>query len=194
MAATVTDLKKSETMLSIQGGRVVRKQISQFMDDGDVDEYVQKASDAVLTCRERGRHMFPSIRMAGVEFVDVDEDGLLIRRLRCLCCKLAERVERWEARGRGANVRYGRVAATTQYVRGEDGESYLGPQGHGRMTPKMVQASLLTSALAGQSIGALRKSARRKHDQEVRAKEPAAKKTAGKKAAAKKPAAERAAS
>ncbi|WP_139324236.1 MULTISPECIES: hypothetical protein [unclassified Pseudonocardia] len=64
--------------------------------DADVDLYVDRVSDEVLACRERGRHLFPTIREAGIHFTGVDDDGLLLRRLTCTCCTLAVRVEKWE--------------------------------------------------------------------------------------------------
>lgn len=194
MAATVTRLKR-DRKLSIQGGRVVAKEEGMFMSEGDVDEYVRGASESVLTCRERGRHMFPSIRMIGVDFEGVDDLGLLIRRVKCLCCKLAVRVERWEARGRGANVRYRPVASSTQYVTGEDGQTYLGPSGRGRMTPKMIQEAVATTELSGHTIGELRKAARRKQSQAAGPKKSAPKKAAPKVAGSKqRPAPKRAVS
>lgn len=148
------------TLTSIQGERQALTQTTPMMDIGDVDSYVDGVSDDVLACRERGRHLFPSIRQVGVKFIDVTEDGLLVRRLTCQCCHLAERVELWEGTGRGTSTRYAPVTATIDYLRGPNGERYLGPQGRGRMTPRMVRNSLASRALAGQSVAAVRKEAK----------------------------------
>jgi hypothetical protein len=70
------------------------------MDLAEVDTYVDGVSDEVLACRERGRHIFPTIRQAGMVFVDVTDEGLLVRPLLCTCCRLARRVELWDTAGR----------------------------------------------------------------------------------------------
>jgi hypothetical protein len=109
--------------------------------------------------------------IACISFIDVTDDGLLVRQLLCTCCQLAQRVELWETTGRGRNTRYAPVSATINYLRGPNGERYLGPQGHGRMTPKMVRNSLASQALHGQSAAAIRKEARQraqKHDSQSR--------------------------
>jgi hypothetical protein len=129
--------------------------------DEDVDLYVDRVSDEVLACRERGRHLFPSIRQSGIHFSDVDSDGLLIRRVSCTSCQLAVRVEKWEgARQRGRN-RFSRVASTLEYRTGREGETYLAPSGRGRMTTRQIGDSIASKALQGQSLAALRKAASR---------------------------------
>jgi hypothetical protein len=157
--------------LSIQGEHARDTNAPVLMDLAEVDQYVDSSSDEVLACRERGRHIFPSIRQAGISFIDVTDDGLLVRQLLCTCCQLAQRVELWETTGRGRNTRYAPVSATINYLRGPNGERYLGPQGHGRMTPKMVRNSLASQALHGQSAAAIRKEAKQraqKHDRQSR--------------------------
>lgn len=125
----------------------------------DVDDYVDRVSDEVLACRERGRHLFPTIRAAGMQFTDVDNTGLFVRRLTCTCCRLAVRVEKWEALGRGRNLRFQRVTSHVEYQTGTDGQSYLAPSGRGRMTPRQIADSVASKALQGQSLAALRKAA-----------------------------------
>ncbi|WP_222131317.1 hypothetical protein [Pseudonocardia sp. C8] len=135
----------------------------------DVDLYVDRVSDEVLACRERGRHLFPTIRQAGIHFTGVDDDGLLIRRLTCTCCQLAVKVEKWEGvRGRGRRTRFQRVASHLEYRTGPDGQAYLAPSGRGHMTPRQIGDSVASKALAGQSLTALRKAAIRASKEEGR--------------------------
>jgi hypothetical protein len=131
--------------------------------EGDVDAYVDRVSDEVLACRERGRHLFPSIREAGIVFTAVDANGFFLRRLTCTCCGLAVKVEKWEAarRGRGKRTRFERVGANLEYRTGPSGETYLAPHGRGHITPRQIGDSVASKALAGQSLAALRKAAAR---------------------------------
>lgn len=129
--------------------------------DEDVDQYVDRVSDEVLACRERGRHLFPTIRQAGINFSGVDDDGLFVRRLTCTCCALAVKVEKWEGVRRGRQVRFQRVASHLEYRIGVDGQSYLAPSGRGHMTPRQIADSVASKALQGQSLAALRKAAQR---------------------------------
>src|SRR5215216_3013331 len=85
VADEVADLSAA---LSIQGEQQ-RDSSWVRASDEDVDLYVDRVSDAVLACRERGRHLFPTIRDAGIHFTGVDDDGLFLRRLVCTCCDLA---------------------------------------------------------------------------------------------------------
>jgi hypothetical protein len=132
--------------------------------DEDVDQYVDRVSDEVLACRERGRHLFPTIRQAGIHFSGVDDDGLFVRRLTCSCCELAVKVEKWEGAKRGRRVRFQRVASHLEYRIGEDGQGYLAPSGRGHMTPRQIGDSVASKALQGQSLAALRKAAKRAGD------------------------------
>jgi hypothetical protein len=123
----------------------------------DVDHYVDRVSDEVLACRERGRHLFPAIRESGISFTEVDRDGLFVRRLTCTCCELAVKVEKWEGARRGRRVRFQRVAAHLEYRRGAEGQTYLAPSGRGHMTPRQIADSVASKALHDQSPAALRK-------------------------------------
>ena len=130
--------------------------------DADVDLYVDRVSDEVLACRERGRHLFPTIRQTGIHFTGVDDDGLLLRRLTCTCCELAVKVERWEGfRGAGRRTRFRRVASHLEYRTGPDGQTYLAPSGRGHMTPRQIGDSVASKALSGQTPTALRRAATR---------------------------------
>jgi hypothetical protein len=127
--------------------------------DEDVDLYVDRVSDEVLACRERGRHLFPTIRQAGIQFVDVDSDGLFVRRLTCTCCELAVKVEKWEGVRQRGRTRFHLVASHLEYQAGRDGQTYLAPTGRGRMTPRQIGDSVASKALHGQTLTALRKAA-----------------------------------
>lgn len=157
MAGNVTDLP---TGLSIQGEQQKDTDLVRASDE-DVDLYVDHVSDEVLACRERGRHLFPSIRQAGIHFSDVDSDGLLIRRVTCTSCELAVRVEKWEGARQRGRTRFARVASHLEYRTGREGQTYLAPAGRGRMTTRQIGDSIASKALQGQSIVALRKAATR---------------------------------
>jgi hypothetical protein len=129
--------------------------------EADVDRYVDRVPDEVLACRERGRHLFPSIREAGIAFTAVDDDGLFLRRLTCSCCALAVKVEKWEGARRGRRTRFQRVGSRLEYRTGPEGQTYLAPSGRGHMTPRQIGDSVASKALAGQSLAALRKAAAR---------------------------------
>jgi hypothetical protein len=157
----VTRLPQRAAGLSIQG--------EQQLDTGwiraseeDVDLYVDRVSDEVLACRERGRHLFPTIRQAGIQFTDVDRDGLFVRRLTCTCCGLAVKVEKWEGVRRRGGTRFSRVGSNLEYRTDADGQSYLAPAGRGHMTARQIGDSVASKALQGQSLAALRKAATRK--------------------------------
>ena len=157
MAGTETEREK---VLSIQGEQQQDTGLIKASDD-DVDLYVDQVSDDVLVCRERGRHLFPSIRQAGIHFSDVDSDNLLIRRVTCTSCQLAVCVEKWEGTRQRGRTRFSRVASTLEYRTGPGGQTYLAPQGRGRMTPRQIGDSIASKALQGQSLTALRKAASR---------------------------------
>lgn len=148
---------------SIQGEQQAAGQLLLWMEDSEVDKYVDSVSPEVLECRERGRHWFPSIREAGMVFGDVTDDGLLIRTLKCKCCRLVQRLEYWEVVGRGKNARYVFVSARPDYsIVGADGERYTAPAGRGRIKPRQIKNSLATAMLAGQTPAAVRKAAKEK--------------------------------
>lgn len=144
-----------------------------FMSDGDVDAYLREASDAILVCRERGRHLYPSTRDAGVRFTAITDEGLLVRQVWCTSCGLAERREFWETRGRGTSLRYFPVDSKTVYHQGAHGERYLAPTGQGRMTPKMVRGALVSQALSGQSLASVKAAAKAYKEDEAEHKKHA---------------------
>lgn len=157
----MTDAGSGGTPRSIQGEQQQETGWVRASEE-DVDLYVDRVSDEVLACRERGRHLFPTIRQAGIHFTAVDDDGLLIRRLTCTCCELAVKVEKWEGfRGAGRRTRFRRVSSNLEYRTGADGQTYLAPSGRGHMTPRQIGDSVASKALSGQTLTALRKAATR---------------------------------
>ncbi|MDR7303634.1 hypothetical protein [Haloactinomyces albus] len=123
----------------------------------EVDSYVDRVSDEVLACRQRGRHLWPAMRVHDQPFTAIDEHGLFVRRLTCTCCELAVRVEKWDTIGRGRRARFQLVAAHLEYRTGTEGQTYLAPSGRGRMTPRQVADSIASKAMQGHSLAALRK-------------------------------------
>jgi hypothetical protein len=122
--------------------------------DEEVDDFVANADDAVLICRERARHNFPTIKSGGLKFSGVTADGLMERRLLCPDCARVERVELWDVRHRrGAITRCELVAARLDYL----DSTYLNKQGTGRIKAKQIRNSVGSSLLAGQSFRELRK-------------------------------------
>lgn len=126
--------------------------------DEEVDSYVDRVSDDVLACRQRGRHLWPAMRVHDQPFTAIDENGLFVRRLTCTCCGLAVRAERWEGMKRGRRARFQLISSHLEYVTGSDGQTYLAPSGGGRMTPRQIADSVASKAMQGQSLAALRKS------------------------------------
>jgi hypothetical protein len=154
-----------EIVRSIQGERTDEQATAAVMPQEDVDQYIGEADEPVVLCRERGRHLYPSTHAAGLRFVGVTEDGLMIRRLRCECCGLVDRVELWDVRQhRGRITRCELVSARPEY-RTEYGTNgtvrrYTARPGHGRILPKRVRNALGTGQLAGQSYREVLKEAR----------------------------------
>lgn len=159
MADEVTGMTAALSIQGEQGGTGGGGYVRASEDD--VDLYVDRVSDEVLACRERGRHLFPTIRQAGIHFSGVDDDGLFLRRLVCTCCDLAVKVEKWEGIRQRGRTRFQRVASTLEYRTGPDGQVYLAPSGRGHMTPRQIGDSVASKALSGQSLAALRKAATR---------------------------------
>jgi hypothetical protein len=135
-----------------------------YAEDVEVEKYVDAQSPGVITCRERNRHDYPSIREAGLHFSGVNlTTGFHIRRVRCQSCNLVENVELWDLRHKGDTItRAERVSARPDYtLRGPNGERYLAPEGHGRMLPKQVRNAVATGQLKGLSFKEIRKAALR---------------------------------
>lgn len=157
-ASTVPE--QSRVIRSIQGEQAERSTSTRVRaSDDDVDAYVDGASDEVLACRERGRHLFPTIRQAGIHFTGVDDTGLLLRRLRCGCCRMAVKVEKWEGLQIGDRTRFRRVTSTLEYRTSDDGQTYLAPTGTGFITPRQVGDAIASQALSGTTLTALHRAA-----------------------------------
>lgn len=176
MADNVTKLPERSAALSIQGEQQQETGWVRASDE-DVDLYVDRVSDEVLACRERGRHLFPTIRQAGIHFTDVDRDGLFLRRLTCTCCGLAVRVEKWEGVRQRGRTRFHRVVSNLEYKTNADGQSYLAPSGRGHMTARQIGDSVASKALQGHSLAALRKAAKQESPKADRARSAAPKST-----------------
>lgn len=152
--------------LSIVGERLIKQAEEDartlWASPSDVDNYVATASAKVLTCRDKGRHNFPTLaelREQGVEleFVDATSEGLLVREpIFCETCGEAYQEQLWEAKGSGKHMRMHFVAANTRY---REGGGYLSKSGHGRITPKMIRESLATVMVGGRSAAQLKKQA-----------------------------------
>lgn len=163
-AATVSHIR------SIQGEQeLVKAATSTYreMKVDEVDDYVRKASDGVVACRERGRHLYESTRHGGVMFTEVDDDGYLIRRLRCTCCELVDRIERWRTVREHGQLRY-RFEDSRPHYRTDTDERYLAPSGNGHIRPRTVREALVTEALSGMSVAEVKKIARRGGKAEVK--------------------------
>jgi hypothetical protein len=148
--------------LSIQGEQQHERDKTYFrMDQDEVDELVAGMPEESLPCRA-GRHLFPIIRpREGVRFDGANEHGQLVQRLRCVACRLVDRVILWGPEKRGKDIRWRPVDSRLDYsVRGPHGEQYLfNKPGHGRMAPRQVQEALMTQALKGMSLNAVLKAA-----------------------------------
>lgn len=149
---------------SIQGEQQAQRRTPQAMEQGAVDEYVAKMDDAVVACRERGRHLFPPVRTAGITFVGyLQDEGLYVQEEDCECCgPLAYQRTLWEARGKGTAVRFVPIVSNTLYrkiVRDGQVVSYLAPAGQGRMYRRQVREAVATQALRGTPLRQVRKQA-----------------------------------
>lgn len=155
----------SNQQLSVQGEQQAAVQANLWATEAEVQAYIEKVSDEVLECRERGRHLFPGIRR-GMTFNAVDQaTGLMVRRVGCVVCQYPEghvlagmprvvRVELWDVRhNRGVVTRCTLSKAYTAYR----DPSYLGQKGKGRMKPKQIRNELGTQMFKGQRFVALRK-------------------------------------
>lgn len=149
---------------SIQGEQQEREAVALYATEAEVEHYVEAQSPGVVTCRERGRHDYPSARETGMHFTDIDrETGFYVRRERCRSCGLVDRVELWDVRHKGDRIlKCEFVSAKPDYSpRGPEGERYQAPAGNGRMKPRQVRNVVATGVLKGQSFTDLRKEIRR---------------------------------
>lgn len=152
--------------LSIVGERLLKQAQEEahtlWASPSDVDAYVATATAKVLTCRDKGRHNFPTLaelREQGVEleFVDATSEGLLVREpIFCETCQEAYQEQLWEATGSGKHMRMRFVAAQTRY---KAGGGYLSKSGGGRITSKMIRESLATAMVGSRTPQQLKRQA-----------------------------------
>ena len=156
--ATVTFLDPSST--GTPGGSIQSQQQGKASagrapaDRSQIAQYLTTASDEVVECRERARHMFPATRRHRMTFTGMTDNGLFILRKRCGCCGLVDRVEFWEItevkrrRGVTDDVECRMVFALNDYsVRGPNGEKYQNDPGQGRMPTSVLRQVLAAEAL-----------------------------------------------
>ena len=157
----------SDDVRSIQGEQQEAVQLALVMPQEDVDKYISTVDDLIIQCRERGRHMFMSVRKGGLRFEGQNEEGLLIRRERCSCCQLAVKVELWDVRHNARNkvtrceLVTSRVEYRTEHLPNGNVRRYPAPSGRGRVYSKAVRNAVGTAALAGMSYTELLKTVKK---------------------------------
>lgn len=147
---------------SIQGELLDADPRQWQMAQDDVDAYVDRQTDEVLTCRQRSRHDWPELRR-NANLVDnfdgVEEDtGLFFRRLTCTTCQLNVRFEMYELKMVGGRLRAEYVGAKGPFpLTGPNGETYKAPSGLGTMTGRQVKNSLATQLLGKKSLSTIKR-------------------------------------
>lgn len=148
---------------SIQGEQQDRAATT-YASREQVTAYLARVSEGVAACRQRGRHLYPPTRRrARITFHGYNtRTRHLLHRKVCTSCGLVERVEEWKVQAEGDVVTSCElVNAYPDYsLRGPDGEKYLGDEGTGRMTPKMIQNIIVTECMVGAALSALVQEAR----------------------------------
>jgi hypothetical protein len=140
-----------------------------WADDAAVDAWTAEAPPEVVTCRERGRHLYAPTR--GLNFSTITPEGWYVRRVPCEACRIREpddapwpapatgmprvvRVELWDVKHhRDKITRCTLVKAQPEYL----DQAYLGKPGFGRMRPRQIRGASATAELAGQSVTQLRR-------------------------------------
>lgn len=123
----------------------------------EADEYVDSHSEGIVDCRMTMRHIFPRPRRGQLPVVDIDVHNNLVVEYECVRCGCATRREWWHRVKRGKQERYEFLDKTMVYHRNKDGETYLLPPGTGRGRPTQFRESVMTDAMKGQSLAALKK-------------------------------------
>jgi hypothetical protein len=127
---------------SIQGEQVLETARRQWADLAVVDQY---AADAEGTgkdiCRQRNGHRYPPMPDRRPFDNGYSPAGYLIRRTDpCLDCGLAYQVQRYEPyevkQGRKWIIRFRPAYNTTEYLVGENGDTYPLPPGQGYVHPR----------------------------------------------------------
>lgn len=144
--------------LSIAGEQqAAHDSVFEAMDQGDVDQYVNNATPETLECR-LGNHRYAKV--TNIDFVGVDGQGLLLRRLPCTQCECAVQWEHWEDyKDSSGKQRFRRLYSSLSYKKGPDGQVYTAPTGRGRMTRKQISDALMTRALSDRTLRDIRKAA-----------------------------------
>lgn len=161
-SVATTSATTNAQVRSIQGEQIDTAERAAWATSKEVEDYVAKASEDVIECRERGRHTFPSVRKS-MTFSRLDPTtGLLVREVGCVACADQQgnfrvvRVELWDVRHHKGEVTLCELASASTVYRGSD---YLATPGSGRMKPKQIRNALGTEALKGAKIVTIRKAA-----------------------------------
>lgn len=149
-------MASARALRSIQGEKQDDRQVTLWADDGDVAEFVEKATPGILGCREKG-HDFPPIAYVGSQvFTEVDDEGLAVRRETCPRCECAVRVQRWGFAKRSGRTRFELIASSVTYKDGPQGERYPLKPGHGRMKRRQVTRAQVESLFGNMSPGQIK--------------------------------------
>lgn len=136
------------------------------MEDGDVENYVNKATPGTLECRAGGRHAFPNrVRRAlqhTLSFTGYNEHLRLFEiREDCESCQCAYRIVYYENVGTKKNPHFKRVGSSApRYKKGPNGEIYTADPGLGRISPRQVDSILVTQAMSGKTLSQITREAR----------------------------------
>jgi hypothetical protein len=121
------------------------------MSDGDLEDYIARADDTVLDCRE-GLHRFPR-RSASNAPLELINGQWRLTEL-CTHCGLAQREQIWSLTvRRGVVVRAEYVRSTIRYLRDDEGNRrYLAPFGQGRINRRRLRERLMLQSLEGADL------------------------------------------
>lgn len=145
-------------IFSIQGERQAGLDKAVFMDQAEVDEFIDGLSRELKSCRE-GRHAVPRLSDTQLQFAKWNtEFKAFERHITCTCCGCYTRVELWEPFKRGGQTRWRKIGNTApRYHENERGETYTAPPGHGRISPRQTQEAIVTQMLKGVTPAQLRR-------------------------------------
>lgn len=142
---------------SIQGEQQGKSQYV-AAEEIDVEDYLAGAPPEFAECRARGRHWFPSPKdWSAVGSGGVTSEGYLIRKTKCSVCNVIERVEHFEVyektvfvgkrRGKSTRLRLARKYTTGYQDAEKNGVKYAAPPGIGKILPRQVTESLVSSLI-----------------------------------------------
>jgi hypothetical protein len=143
-------------LYSIQGEQIALD-ADLFMDQAEVDKFVDGLSPELAACRE-GRHDIPPMSASRLEFAKWNKEYRAFERhITCTRCGCYTRVELWEPFKRAGQQRWRKIGnAAPRYHENDRGETYTAPAGHGRISPRQIQEALATNMLQGTSPAQLR--------------------------------------